>query len=182
VMDAHSLEIEDNVFDISGSQFGVMLLPDQLKALQEMLRVTRPGGKVLLIAYGAPEKIEFLKFFVAALQSVKPQFPGLPKNPPPLEFQVADPAVLYQRLIEAGLKNVQVDTVTERLEFSSGQQLWDWIMNGNPIVGNVLSGLSFTNDEIELVKQHLEHMIRKRAGKNSSTILTNPINIGYGVK
>ena len=29
VMDAHALELEDGTFDVTGSQFGVMLVPDQ---------------------------------------------------------------------------------------------------------------------------------------------------------
>jgi ubiquinone/menaquinone biosynthesis C-methylase UbiE len=182
VMDAHCLKFEDNLFDITGSQFGVMLLPDLPKALEEMVRVTKPGGKVLLIAYGAPEEIDFLNFFITALQSVTPDFEGLPSNPPPLEFQVADPAALQQRLMEAGLKDVRVDTVTEKLEFSSGQQLWNWIVNGNPIPGHVLAELGLTNNQIEKMKQHLERMIRERAGSNGSAILTNPVNIGVGTK
>ena len=182
VMDAHHLELEDNLFDVSGSQFGVMLLPDLPKALKEMVRVTRPGGKVLLITYGAPEKIDFLNFFIKALQFVAPHFPGLPTDPPPLEFQVADAAVLRQRLVEAGLKNVKVETVTEKLEFNSGQQFWDWTLNGNPIVGHVLSELDITDEQIEIIKQQLEQMIRERAGVNSTAILTDLVNIGFGTK
>jgi steroid delta-isomerase-like uncharacterized protein len=182
IMDGHHLELEDNLFDVSGSQFGVMLLPDLPKALKEMVRVTKPGGKVLLIAYGSPEKIDFLNFFIKALQSVSPHFPGLPDNPPPLEFQVADPAVLHQRLVEAGLKNVKVETVTERLEFNSAQPFWDWTLNGNPIVGHVLSELNITNEQIEIIKQRLEQMLRERAGTNSTAILTDPVNIGFGTK
>ena len=182
VMDAHHLELEDNLFDVSGSQFGVMLLPDLPKALKEMVRVTRPGGKVLLITYGAPEKIDFLNFFIRALQFVAPHFPGLPTDPPPLEFQVADAAVLHQRLVEAGLKNVKVETVTEKLEFNSGQQFWNWTLNGNPIVGHVLSELDITDEQIEIIKQQLEQMIRERAGVNSTAILTDPVNIGFGTK
>jgi ubiquinone/menaquinone biosynthesis C-methylase UbiE len=182
VMDGHHLELENNQFDVSGSQFGVMLLPDLPKALKEMVRVTKPGGKVLLIAYGAPEKIDFLNFFIKALQFVAPHFPGLPDNPPPLEFQVADPAVLRQRLVEAGLKNVKVETITEKLEFNSGQQFWDWTLNGNPIVGHVLSELNITDEQIEIIKQQLDQMIRERAGVNSTAILTDPVNIGFGTK
>jgi hypothetical protein len=159
-----------------------MLLPDLPKALKEMVRVTRPGGKVLLITYGAPEKIDFLNFFIRALQFVAPHFPGLPTDPPPLEFQVADAAVLRQRLVEAGLKNVKVETVTEKLEFNSGQQFWNWTLNGNPIVGHVLSELDITDEQIEIIKQQLEQMIRERAGVNSTAILTDPVNIGFGTK
>ena len=51
---AHALELDDDSFDLTGSQFGVMLVPDQPLALREMVRVTKPGGRVLLIAYGSP--------------------------------------------------------------------------------------------------------------------------------
>ena len=183
VMDGHRLDLPDNQFDVSGSQFGVMLFPDQKEALREMVRVTKPGGKVLLIAYGNPNDIDFLDFFIGALKAVAPHFPGLPDNPPPLEFQNADPAILRQRLVEAGLKNVTVDTVTEKLEFTSGEQLWNWILNGNPIVEHLLSELKLTNAEREVVKQDLDDRVQKLGQNNRGVAtLTNPVNIGYGTK
>ena len=45
VMDCHALDLPDDSFDVTGSQFGVMLVPDQPRALREMVRVTRPGGR-----------------------------------------------------------------------------------------------------------------------------------------
>ena len=72
VMDAHALDLEDERFDVTGSQFGVMLVPDQAVALREMVRVTKPGGRVLLIAYGSPAEFDALQFFIAALQTVAP--------------------------------------------------------------------------------------------------------------
>src|SRR5688572_17289864 len=36
VMDGHNLELEDDTFDISGSQFGIMLFPDRPRALGEL--------------------------------------------------------------------------------------------------------------------------------------------------
>ena len=133
VMDAHALDIEDDTFDVTGSQFGVMLVPDQPLALREMVRVTRPGGRVLLIAYGSPAEFEALQVFIAALQAVVPDFEGLPDDPPPLEFQVADPEVLRQRLTDAGLRDVMVDTThEERIEIGSGQELWNWMLGQQP--------------------------------------------------
>jgi SAM-dependent methyltransferase len=182
VMDGHHLELEDNLVDVAASQFGVMLFPELPKALREMVRVTKPGGKVVLIAYGAPEKIEFLHFFIKSLLSVAPDFPGLPDDPPPLEFQVADPVILRQRFAEAGLKNIKVETVTENLAFDSGEQLWNWILYGNPIPQHIISELHLSPGQIEKVKEQLEAMIRERAGKNKYAILTNPVNIGVGTK
>ena len=46
VMDCHALDLPDDGFDVTGSQFGVMLVADQPRALREMVRVTKPGGRV----------------------------------------------------------------------------------------------------------------------------------------
>lgn len=180
-MDAHDLKIEDDTFDVSGSQFGVMLVPDQPLALREMVRVTKPGGRVLLIAYGSPADFEALQFFIAALQSVVPDFEGLPDDPPPLEFQVADPEVLRQRLTDAGLKDVIVDTThEERLEFSSGQEMWDWVLGSNPIAGMLVSDL--TDEQRDTVRQVLDGMLRERSTGQDRAALTAPLNIGVGRK
>ena len=43
LMDCHALAFADDSFDVTGSQFGVMLVPDQPRALREMVRVTEEG-------------------------------------------------------------------------------------------------------------------------------------------
>lgn len=180
VMDCHTLELEDNVFDVTGSQFGVMLVPEQPLALREMARVTKPGGRVLVIAYGPPEELEFLQLTIAALQAVVPDFAGLPDDPPPLEFQVSDPQVLRMRLIDAGLKNVRVEAGAERPAFSSGQEMWDWVMHGNPIAGMLVADL--TEEQRATIRQLLDGMLRERSGKDGTVVLNNPVNIGIGTK
>jgi ubiquinone/menaquinone biosynthesis C-methylase UbiE len=180
VMDCHALDLNDDMFDLSGSQFGVMLVPDQPRALREMVRVTRPGGRVMLIAYGSPAEIEFLHFFIGAIQAVDPDFAGVPMDPPPLEFQVADPEVLRRRLTDAGLADVGVETVTERLEFRSGREMWDWVLNGNPIPGMLVARL--TEAQRRDVRAVLDGMLRERSGGNGAAVLTNPVHIGIGTK
>ncbi|MGH7230106.1 MAG: class I SAM-dependent methyltransferase [Nitrospiraceae bacterium] len=113
VMDGHALELDDNTFDVSGSQFGVMLFPDMPRGISEMARVTKPGGRVLMNVYGDPHKIEFFGFFVHAIQAVVPGFTGPPMDPPPLPFQLQDPEKLRQELAKAGLKDIRVETITE---------------------------------------------------------------------
>jgi len=180
VMDCHALEIDDETFDLTGSQFGVMLVPDQPLALREMARVTRRGGRVLLVAYGAPDAIEFLHFFIGALHAVDPAFPGLPASSPPLEFQVSDPEVLRARLAGAGLARVTIDTVTERLEFRSGEELSNWILFSNPIAGALTAHLS-PEQKID-VRRILDGMLRERSMNGGRATLTSPVHIGIGVK
>jgi ubiquinone/menaquinone biosynthesis C-methylase UbiE len=180
VMDCHALDLPDDNFDVTGSQFGVMLVPDQPRALREMVRVTKPGGRVLVIAYGSPEKFEALQFFIGALKAVAPEFPGLPDDPPPLEFQVADPDVFRQRLTDAGLKDVRVERTAERPVFTSGQEMWEWVLYGNPIPGMLVADLS--EDQRTRLRQVLDGMLRERAGANGRAVLTNAVNIGIGTK
>ena len=180
VMDCHALDLPDDGFDLTGSQLGVMLVPDQLRALREMVRVTRPGGRVLVIAYGHPTELEFIQWFVAAMKAVAPGFPGLPDDPPPLEFQLADPEVLRRRLTAAGLEEVRVERTAERPAFASGQEMWDWLYYGNPIVEMVVGEL--TDQQRGTLRQVLGGMLRERAGGSGKAVLTNVVHIGIGTK
>jgi ubiquinone/menaquinone biosynthesis C-methylase UbiE len=180
VMDCHALDLPDDSFDVTGSQFGVMLVPDQPRALSEMVRVTKPGGRVLVIAYGFPAELEFLQIFLGALKAVAPELPGLPDDPPPLEFQVSDPEVLRSRLTEAGLKDVRVEQTAERPTFASGQEMWDWVLYGNPIPGMVIADLGLPEEQQARLRQILHGMLRERAERDGRATLTNRVNIGIG--
>ena len=180
VMDCHALDLPDDSFDVTASQFGVMLVPDQPRALREMVRVTKPGGRVLLIAYGFPAELDFLQIFIGALKAVHPEFPGLPDDPPPLEFQVADPEVLRRRLADAGLNDVRIERTAERPTFSSGQEMWDWVLHGNPIPGAIVEDLG--EDQRARLRQVLDGMLRERADRDGRASLTNRVNIAIGVR
>ena len=182
VMDGHALELDDDSFDVAGSQFGVMLFPDMPRGIRELARVTRPGGRVLMNVLGAPEKVEFFRFFVDAIAAAVPGFTGPPKTPPPLPFQLQDPDRLRQELEKARLKDVRVETVTERLEFQSGRQLWDWLTNSNPIAGKLLADLHLTPEQTAVIQQALDRMVRERSGGSGPAILTTPVHIGIGTK
>jgi len=182
VMDGQALELADDGFDLVGSQFGVMLFPDMPRGIREMVRVARPGGRVLLHAYGDPHRIEFLGFLIGAVQSVRPSFDGPPMDPPPLEFQLADPERLREEFAAAGLKDIRIQTIPESTEYGLGDELWDWLVSSNPIVEKVLSGLELTSDETGVVRHALRKMVRDRAGSRDAARLTSPINVGLGTK
>jgi ubiquinone/menaquinone biosynthesis C-methylase UbiE len=180
VMDGHALELEDDSVDIAGSQFGVMLFPDLPRALREMVRVTRPGGRVLMVVYGSPMSCDFLGCFMAAMYKVVPDFTGPPMDPPPLPFQVADPEKLRQEMASAGLRDVCIEPAVERLAFSSGVEMWNWIVNSNPIPVELVAGL---NDEQRAAVQHeLDNILRERAGDNGTAVSTSDVNIGIGTR
>lgn len=52
VADVMNLPYENNIFDISSISFGIRNVQRPEKALQEMARVTRPGGQVMILEFG----------------------------------------------------------------------------------------------------------------------------------
>jgi ubiquinone/menaquinone biosynthesis C-methylase UbiE len=182
VMDGHALDLDDDSFEVAGSQFGVMLFPDMPKGIKEMARVVRPGGRVLMNVFGDPRKVEFFKLFVRAIQPVRPDFAGPPMDPPPLPFQLQDPERLRREFTLAGLKDVKVESTTETMQFQTGKELWDWLVSSNPIVEGVLGELALTSGERGAIRDELDRMVRERAGGSGPVVLTSPINIGIGTK
>jgi ubiquinone/menaquinone biosynthesis C-methylase UbiE len=180
VMDGHDLDLQDDTFDVSASQFGVMLFPDLPRALKEMTRVTKRGGRSMLVVYGDPSLIEFLDVFMSALQAVLPGFTGIPEEPPPLEFQMSDPTKLRDALSAAGLRDVRIEMATENLEFRSGRQMWDWVTNSNPI-GQMLTA-ELTQEQRTEVQLVLSGVLRERSEGNGPAVLRSPVSIGIGTK
>lgn len=54
--DAQALPFEDHRFAASCISFGIRNVPDRMKGLREMKRVTRPGGRVLVLELNEPER------------------------------------------------------------------------------------------------------------------------------
>lgn len=54
---AEYLPWENRYFDAVVSQFGLMFFEDQQKALQEMYRILKPGGRLVVTVFDALEKI-----------------------------------------------------------------------------------------------------------------------------
>ncbi len=180
VMDGHALHFDDHTFDAAGSQFGVMLFPDMPRGIREMVRVVKPAGHVLMSVYGDPRRIDFLGFFVRAVQTVRPEFSGPPSDPPPLPFQLQDPRRLRAELEAAGLSDTQVEEIAESTSFRSGRELWDWIVWSNPTVESILGELQLRAEDRARIERAVDELVRERAGGGEAAVLTNPINIGIG--
>jgi demethylmenaquinone methyltransferase/2-methoxy-6-polyprenyl-1,4-benzoquinol methylase len=65
VGDAMSLRFADDSFDIATISFGIRNVDDPVKALSEMRRVVRPGGRVVVLEFGQPRGLfgSFYSFY-----------------------------------------------------------------------------------------------------------------------
>jgi ubiquinone/menaquinone biosynthesis C-methylase UbiE len=180
VMDGMALTFPDGRFDVAGSQNGVTLFPDIGGGLRELVRVVRPSGRVVLVAFGDPREAEFVSFAISALRAVVPGFPGLPTDPPPLPFQVADPAVFRTRLVEAGLEDVEVHTTRWSARFPSADAYLRAFASSNPIGAQLLAGLDAQQSSD--LRHVLDGMFRERSGGAAAAELHTTANIAVGTK
>ena len=63
VMNAENIELDTDSFDAVICRIALMLFPNPAKALTEMRRVVKPGGKVTVMVYAALEKNPFWEIF-----------------------------------------------------------------------------------------------------------------------
>lgn len=179
-MDGQALDLDDDTFDVSASQHGVSLFPDLKGGLAELVRVTKRGGRTVIGAFGPIQQAEFLGFFLRAIQATVPDVTPPPMDPPPLPFQMSDPEVLRQRLVEAGLSDVAVETTTWDMEFDSAVHFWDMVTSSNPIGAQMVAGL--TGGQRTDVQHVLDGMLRERSGGQPGAVLHATVNIGAGTK
>jgi len=55
VADAMNLPYDDNSFDVASIAFGIRNVDDPIICLQEMARVVKPGGRVVVLEFGQPK-------------------------------------------------------------------------------------------------------------------------------
>lgn len=178
VMDGNALDLDDDTFDIAVSVNGVSLFPDMVRGLAELVRVTRPGGRVVVVAFGPIQKAEFIAFVFGAVRAVAPDLAPPPDAPPPLPFQVADPAVLRQRLAGAGLRDVGIDTITWEVAVTSVWHLLQVFTASNPIGAQLAARLS--DEQRAEASRVLDGMLRERSAGAPGAVLRNEVNIGIG--
>ena len=113
--DASNLEgVNDHSFDVTVSMFGAMFAPKPFDVAKEMVRVTKPGGRIVMANWipGDPT-------FVSQLLKISTSF-----MPPPPEGFISPitwgvEANVLERFVQAGVSSEKISMVKDTYDFSS---------------------------------------------------------------
>jgi SAM-dependent methyltransferase len=114
-MDGENLDLEDGSFDAVISRVGLIYFPGRQRALGEIFRVLRAGGRVSAIVYSTPERNPFFSIPVAIIRRIA----GLPAPAPALPgpFSLGGPGALDAAYAEAGFDDVDVRPLDAPVRF-----------------------------------------------------------------
>ena len=110
VLDGENLDVPEGTFDAVISRVGLIYFPDQQKALADMKRALKPGGRVAAIVYSTAEQNKFFSIPVSIIRRRAKLPPPLAGQPGP--FSLGGPGVLEETFRRAGFRDVASRTVS----------------------------------------------------------------------
>lgn len=175
-MDGTALEFEDEKFDLTCSQWGIMLFPDRKPALREMCRVTKKGGKGVMVVFGPPPQVPLFSLGLQALHMAVPTFTP-PANSP--LFSLQDPSRLKAEMEEAGFSGVSVSSQVNNMAVASGESLWHTLERSAPAAAGLLRQFSDAQKADALAR--LGELLRDRYGEAPYQLPTMT-HVGIGTR
>jgi ubiquinone/menaquinone biosynthesis C-methylase UbiE len=122
VLNAESLELEAGSVDAILCRWGYMLMADPGAALRESRRVLRPGGRVALAAWDAPELNPWIS---AAADQMAERGHAPPRDPDaPSMFAFAAPGRTEELLQDAGFMDIRVEPLEFTNRYDSVDHWW----------------------------------------------------------
>ena len=120
---ADELPFPDNSFDAVVSRLGVMFFPDVPRALREMLRVTKPQGRIGFAVWGRNESNPFAYVPTKVMSRYVETPPAEPDAP--AAFRFAETGKLAQLLVQAGATDVRERELRFHIEAPiSPEEFW----------------------------------------------------------
>ena len=165
VMDGENLTLPDATFDTVISRVGLIYFPDQQRALKEMLRVLKPGGKVAAIVYSTPDKNKFFSVPVSIIRDRAKLPPPLPGQPGP--FSLGAEGIIEKAFTQAGFINVKSVLVNSPLLLPAAKDCVQFEKESFGALHQMMSGL--TEREKESVWEEIEQELKKFETENGFT-------------
>lgn len=124
--DAEDLPFWDGCFDAALCGLGLMYVPDPVRALGEMRRVLRPGGRVAVAVWGARRACGWAEIFPITDARVA-------SDVCPMFFQLGTQDMLARAVAAAGFADIQVERISTMLHYGSAEDALAAVFRGGPV-------------------------------------------------
>ena len=177
VMNVESLALDADSFDSVICRMGLMLFPNPGKALTEMHRVLRPGGKVAVIVHSALEKNPYHGIVFEIAQRIG----NIPAPAPgePWMFALGEPGALEDVFKRAGFLNVPVHAVATSRRIASIADAMHNLQNGLGDTRELMNRLTEAQRERAWVE--IEEQLSRFEGPNGLEVPGEAL-LGVGTK
>jgi len=176
VCDAHELPFSNAAFDLVTSRFGVMFFAELSRALAEIRRVLKAGGRIALAVWGAPSPGSY--FGAAAIPYLR-RLPVKPDPDGPGPMRCAEPGKLARLIRDAGFQDVKEESLTFPAPYrGSPEELLTSMMEIAAPFRNAAAALS--DEERRAAEREADENLRALYD-GTITALTAPVLIVTGI-
>jgi len=158
--DACNLPFPDASFDAVSCRMGFMFFPETRRAVQEFVRVLKPGGRIAASVWAEPAKNPWVTTAVGPVISIMQLPPPVPDTPS--MFRCSAPGFLAEFFRNAGLRVLQDKEIQGKLNFGTIEGYWENMTeNAAPLLLAMQKADAATREKI---KSAVFALARERAG------------------
>jgi ubiquinone/menaquinone biosynthesis C-methylase UbiE len=125
-MDAESLDLPDASFDVALCALGLMYLPDPARAVREMRRILRPGGRLGLAIWGERSLCGWAAIFPIVGAEVTSEVC-------PLFFRLGQQDALARLCADAQFADIEQHRLAGTLDYANADEACDAAFVGGPV-------------------------------------------------
>lgn len=172
---AESLPFPDETFDAVVSQFGMMFFADRSRAVKEMLRVLKPGGRFAVAVWESLERSEAYPLSVELLDRMAGAAAADALRAP---FVLGDREALKALFEEAGAESVTVETRNGTANFPSVRTMVEADLRGWLPVMSV----HLEEDLIQAILEEAETVLAQYVTEDGRVVFNTQAHVVTGMR